>query len=83
MNPRITRAECLSDHSIVLTFDNGEIRRFDIRPYLDYPVFQSLRDVPYFLRGRAHHGTVTWPDEEDFCPDTLYLESRSLEIEKA
>lgn len=79
MNPRVTKAECQPDHSIVLTFNNGEIRRFDIRPYLDYPVFQPLRDVSYFLRGHAHHGTVVWPHEEDFCPDTLYLESNALE----
>jgi len=80
MNPRVTKAECQPDHSILLTFNNGEKRRFDIRPYLDYPVFQPLRDVSYFLRGHVHHGTVVWPHEEDFCPDTLYLESTAFEL---
>lgn len=79
MNPRVSQAECQPDHSLVLTFTNGEKRRFDIRPYLDFPVFQPLREVAYFLRGRADHGTVVWPDQVDFCPDTLYLESQSLE----
>jgi hypothetical protein len=79
MNPRVIQVECHSDHSMVVTFNNGERRRFDIRPYLVYPVFQSLREMSYFLRGRADHGTVCWPNEEDFCPDTLYLESHSLE----
>jgi len=82
MNPRVTHVECHADHSMILTFDNGEKRQFDVRPYLEYPVFQVLRDMPYFLRGQAHHGTVTWPHEEDFCPDTLYLESQVLEREK-
>jgi hypothetical protein len=81
MNPRVIQAECRKDHSILLTFDNGDKRLFDIRPYLDYPIFQPLRDLPYFLRGHVGHGTVVWPHEEDFCPDTLYLESRSLMAE--
>ncbi len=76
MNPRVIQAECREDHRILLRFSNGEQRLFDIRPYLDYPVYQPLRDLAYFLRGRVGHGTVTWPQEEDFCPDTLYLESR-------
>ncbi len=78
MNPRVIQAECQPDHCISLTFENGERRFFDIRPYLDYPVFQVLRNLPYFLRGHAAHGTVAWSDELDFCPDTLYLESRQL-----
>lgn len=80
MNPRVIQAECRSDHSIVLTFNNGEMRHFDMRPYLDYPAFQPLCEVSYFLRGRAHHGTVVWPHEEDLCPDTLFLESKVLEL---
>ena len=83
MNPRVIAAECQPDQSIVLTFDNGEKRRFDARPYLDYPVFQPLQEITYFLRGKADHGTVAWPNEEDFCPDTLYLESRLLELTQA
>ena len=83
MNPRVIQAACREDHHILLVFANGETKLFDIRPYLDYPVFQPLRDLPYFLRGRAGHGTVVWPHDEDFCPDTLYLESQPLVAQAA
>lgn len=76
MNPRVTHATCHADFSIRLSLNNGEQRVFDARPYLDYPAFHRLRDAHYFQRGFAHHGTVCWPEEEDFCPDTLYLESQ-------
>ena len=83
MNPRVTHAVCHDDFTISLTFANGERRRFDARPYLDYPVFQPLRNPGYFLRGVVAHGTVAWPGEEDLCPDTLYLESVPLACEAA
>jgi len=83
MNPRVTQAVCHDDFTIALTFSNGESRRFDARPYLDYPVFQPLQNSVYFQRGMVAHGTVVWPQEEDFCPDTLYLESQPLVREAA
>ncbi|SNB45902.1 DUF2442 domain-containing protein [Geobacter sp. DSM 9736] len=75
MNPRVVEAVCHDNLTISLTFSNGERRKFDVRPYLQYPVYTPLASVPYFLQGKASHGTVEWPNEEDFCPDTLYLES--------
>lgn len=75
MNPRVKEVTACPDHTLVITFTNGECRRFDVRPYLEFTVFQPLKDIGYFLRARVEHGTVIWPGEIDFCPDTLYLES--------
>jgi hypothetical protein len=83
MNPRVTQATCHDDFTITLTFANGEFRHFNARPYLDYPVFQPLRNPVYFQCGTVAHGTVVWPGEVDFCPDTLYLESVTLEAQAA
>ncbi|MFZ3207636.1 MAG: DUF2442 domain-containing protein [Geobacteraceae bacterium] len=82
MNPRVIEAHCHEDYTITLTFSNGENRFFSVRPYLEYPVFAPLASIPYFLQGQAAHGTVAWPNEEDFCPDTLYLESEPIEPAK-
>ena len=35
MNPCVLTASPLPDHRLVLTFDNGERRMFDLTPYLD------------------------------------------------
>lgn len=78
MNPRVANVICHNDYSLSLVFSNGETRHFDAAPYLAYPAFQLLRNVPYFLQGKVAHGTVVWPNEEDFCPDTLYLESKPV-----
>ncbi|HQB84368.1 MAG TPA: DUF2442 domain-containing protein, partial [Candidatus Rifleibacterium sp.] len=39
-------------------------------------IFRELKDPNYFSRASVQFGTVVWPHEQDFCPDTLYLESK-------
>ncbi len=82
MNPRIAAVTAQDDHSLLLTFANGEKRHFDMTPYLVYPVFKPLRQVTFFKLAQVGHGTVTWPQEIDFDPDTLYLESRPAKLEE-
>jgi hypothetical protein len=62
-------------HRLRLTFANGEQRRFDMTPYLGYPVFQRLRNPGFFGLARVDYGTVTWPGEIDIAPETLYAEA--------
>ena len=78
MNPRISTVTANADHSLTLVFKNGEVKRFDMRPYLGYPVFSPLQNVGFFQLARADHGTVAWPQDIDFDPDTLYLDSQSV-----
>ena len=56
-----------------LEFENGERRRFDMKPYLDAPAFAALKDPGMFMRAHVERGTVVWNDEIDLSPDTLYL----------
>jgi hypothetical protein len=66
------------DYSLILAFDNGAQRVFDVRPYLDKGIFVELKDINYFRQVRVAFNTVQWPHEQDFAPETLYLESREL-----
>lgn len=63
-----------SPYKLNVTFLNGEVREFDMAPYLKYPVFENLQDESYCQKVMVKHGTVVWDDEIDFDPDTLYLE---------
>ena len=82
MNPRISTVTANDDYTLLLTFNNGEVRHFDMTPYLGYPSFEPLRQIAFFKLVRAGHGTVTWPKEIDFDPDTLYLEGQPAKREK-
>jgi len=66
------------DFSLDLKFNDGSVKRFDARPYLDYELFRELKDLNYFKQVRIAFGTVQWPHEQDISPETLYLESVSV-----
>lgn len=75
MNPRVEAVRAKDDHTLEIAFANGEVRVYDCRPLLDFGVFRKLQDIAYFKRARVVNGTVTWPHEQDICPDTLYEDS--------
>jgi hypothetical protein len=74
----VRAVKALVGHVLILTFDNGEQRRFDMRPFLRYPVFRRLENPGFFALARVDYGTVTWPGEIDIAPETLYAESVPL-----
>ena len=75
MNPRVVAVTPLDNHVLLLQFTNGEQRRMDLSPYFAYPVFERLREPPFFALAQADHGTVSWPAGIDLDPDSVYLES--------
>jgi len=74
----VNAVEPVSNFGLILTFNNGERRCFDMRPYLRYTVFRKLENPGYFSLARVDYGTVTWPGEIDIAPETLYEDSAPL-----
>lgn len=69
---QVTTVQAAPDYQLVLTFNNGECRCFDMRRYLRYPVFRRLENPAFFALARVDYGTVAWPGEIDIAPETLY-----------
>ena len=77
-NPRVQSVTPQSDYTLTLLFTNGEVKRFDVKPYLTKGFFRELQSMNYFQKVHLFLETVQWPNGQDFCPDTLYLESQLL-----
>lgn len=75
MNPRVSKVIPSDDYKLILTFTNGEHKTYDCHDLLSFGVFEELQDKNYFKQATIIDGTVTWPHEQDLCPDTLYLDS--------
>jgi len=78
MNPRVQDVEPQDGYKLKLTFTNGETGIYDCAPLLDHGIFRELKDPSYFCQVKIEYGTVSWPHEQDLCPDSLYLESEKL-----
>jgi hypothetical protein len=63
------------DFHLLLTFENGEIRLFDMKPYLDFGIFKELKDIRLFKTVKTSFDTIEWDNEADFDPETLYNKS--------
>ena len=79
MNPRITNVQADNNFKLILSFTNGEIREFDMTPYLKIGVFRELQDEAKFKAVKPFLGSIQWVNGQDLCPDTLYLESKTIE----
>jgi hypothetical protein len=66
------------DYSLLLTFENGEKRIFDMVPYLDCGIFQDLKDLSLFKTVRTSFDTIEWANEADLDPEILYKNSISV-----
>lgn len=75
MNPRVKEVVAMNDYRLRLTFSNGETGVYDCTPLLNFGIFCELTDVRYFRKVAVAYGTVVWPNSQDICPDTLYLDS--------
>jgi len=76
MLPRVTAVQAKPGFQLEITFTSGEVGIYDCSPLLTFGVFRELSDEAYFRQAQICNGTVTWPHEQDICPDTLYLDSR-------
>lgn len=65
----------LDDYLLLLTFENGENRQFDLKPYLDFGLFKELKDLNLFKSVRISFDTIEWNNEVDLDPEFLYRKS--------
>lgn len=79
MNPRVKEVKPNKDFSLTLTFTNGEVKIFDMKPYLEIGIFKELKRPELFNSVKTLLGSITWKNGQDLCPDTLYEESVNCE----
>ena len=75
---KVTEVRANEDYTLDLTFSDGSVKRFDVKPYLKYEVFKELKDLTYFKQVKLAFGTVQWPHEQDIAPETLFVEGENV-----
>jgi hypothetical protein len=79
MTPQVIAVEPQETYRLLLTFDNKEVRVFDMSPYIERSsFFKQLEDEDYFKTARVSLGSVQWKNGQDLSPHTLYSKSKLL-----
>jgi len=78
MNPRVKDVKPNQNYTLIITFNNDEIKVFDMKPYLDIGIFKELKDINIYNTVKPFLGSIQWKNGQDLCPDTLYLDSVNL-----
>jgi hypothetical protein len=69
---RVKEVEARDDYTLALTFEDGQRKVFDMKPYLDTGIFRELRDLELFKTARVSFSSVAWANDADFDPEALY-----------
>ncbi len=83
LHPRVQSVQPEAGYMLRLTFTNGEVRRFDVKPYLSKGIFRELKNPAVFNSVRLCLGSIQWANEADLCPDMLYEQSQPVASEHA
>ncbi len=76
MYPSVTSVLAQDNYQLGITFNNGEQGVLDMKPYLDFGVFQKLKESVLFSNVKVAFDTVEWADVEiDLDPEFVYEKS--------
>lgn len=70
----ITSVKPNPDYTLSIEFENGEKRRYDVKPlFSKWPVFQQLTDNDLFQSVKNDGGYgIVWNEDIDLACDELY-----------
>ncbi len=75
LRPTATKAVPMENYILRISFDNGEIKDFDVKPYIRGSWYGELSDPAYFKSVKTNGYSVEWANGQDLCPDELYYSS--------
>jgi hypothetical protein len=73
----VKKVKPLNNYNLELTFENNEIKIFDVKPYMDTGLFTTLKDERIFKMVKISYDTIEWPNKVDLEPEVLYEKSRA------
>ncbi len=67
----VTNVTYLGEYTLLCKFNNGETRKIDLSPLLEYPAFVELKDKNKFEQFGLD-GTIFWANGADIAPEYLF-----------
>jgi len=75
----VERVKPLEGYKLLIKFENGEERIFDVSPYLNIGKFAELRTLSLFNSVVVKFDSIEWANHLDIDPEVLYEKSVKIE----
>lgn len=72
LQPKVLNVKPLPDYRIFVEYETGELKIFDVKPYISGSWFGQLHDPKIFGTVHPRGSTVEWADGQDIAPHELY-----------
>ena len=74
LQPKILEVKPMDKYNIMLKYETGEIKVFDVSPYIEGDWFGELADEAYFKTVKVIPGGIgiEWLNGQDIAPHELY-----------
>ena len=72
MVPCVKSVQACDDYVISVEFDNGEAGWLDMKPMLDFGIFNRIKDINAFQKVQVSFDTVEWECGVDLDPEFVY-----------
>ena len=74
MDYHIVEARYVAEHVVWLRFRDGTAGEIDLKPVLEGPIFEPLRDLETFKQFQIHpeFQTLVWDNGADIAPEFLH-----------
>lgn len=76
MYPAVKKVIPGDDYILSVVFDTGEKGCLDMKPILDFGIFQRIKDPDVFRRVRIAFDTIEWDCGVDLDPEFVYKKSK-------
>ncbi len=70
--PNVVQVKPIDNYNVIITFENGEVKRFDVKPYIRGSWFGQLKNKADFDTVRPCGNTIEWSGGQDIAPHELY-----------
>lgn len=70
--PKVIDVKTVENYSVIVTFETGEVKIFDVTPYIKGNWFGELRDLKIFNTVHPCGNTIEWINGQDIAPHELY-----------
>jgi hypothetical protein len=83
MYPTVRNVSANDNYTLSIEFDNGEQGVLDMKEYLEFGVFQRLKDPQVFRKVHVVFDTVEWEAGLDLDPEFVYRKCRKRRMKSS